>query len=170
MANMRGEFCLGYPLLINKLVRSQVRGELPAVQEEVQPNRTLTLSQVTTMLSAQESTLAAPPEARPPVRGPTPYRASSSSVPQSEEAPPAWAVSLQSSVTSLLQNMMMMGGGILHRMSDMHANMQALRTAGGQDMPARRDFAPYSELERRMVDMHLGAFPGDQDDEDDAMT
>src|ERR1044072_1513183 len=164
IANVREDFCLGYPLLINKLVRSQVRSELlPAVQEEVQPNRVLTLNQVINMLKSQEKTLAAPPEARPPPTGPTPHRASSSSsVPPSDEAP-AWAVAMQ-------QNMMMRGGSILTRMRDMDANMQTLRGAGGDDMPIWRDFAPYSELEQQMMDLHLGSFPGPQNDDDDYMT
>src|ERR1044072_1515308 len=40
IANMRTDFCLGYPLVINKLVRSQVSSNLlPAVQEEGRPHR-----------------------------------------------------------------------------------------------------------------------------------
>src|ERR1044072_1758313 len=125
----------------------------------------LTFNEVTRMIKEQEATLAAPRVeggARAPPRRPTPREDSSSAEPQ-EEAAPAWAVTMQ-------QNMMMMCGGILHRMRDMDANMQTLRAAGGQDMPAWRDFAPYSELERQMVDLHLGSFPGAQDDEDDPMT
>jgi hypothetical protein len=137
----------------------------PAIQERIRPQRMLTFNEVTRMINGQEETLAAPRVeggARAPPRRPTPREDSSSAEPQ-EEAPPAWAVTMH-------HDMMMMGGGILHRMNDMHANMQTLRAAGGQDVSAWRDFAPYSELERRMVDMHLGAVPGVQDDEDDAMT
>src|ERR1044072_691409 len=111
------------------------------------------------MLKSQKKTVAAPPEERPPPRGPTPHRASSSSVPLSDEAP-AWVVAMQ-------QNMMMMGRRILTRMRDMDANMQTLRVADGDDMPTWRDFAPYSELDQQMMDLHLGSFPGPQDDDDD---
>lgn len=171
VACTKEESCLGYPLLITALVHSQMKTPIPAIQEKIEHQKMLTFKDVTRMIKEQKETLEAPRvegRAKPP-RKPTPIEGSSSSAPHEEE-PPAWAVSLQNSVTSFHQDMMMMGGGILHRMGGLDANMQTLRTASGQDMPAWREYEPYTELERRMVDLHLGSFPGAQEDDDDPMT
>ena len=59
-ANIKPENCLGYPLLITKLVHSQMRNRAPGIDIRIKPQKELAWVDVKRMLAEQEKALEEP--------------------------------------------------------------------------------------------------------------